>query len=141
MLVTAQEIYMTKYHQMDYYTRCWCLVEALAGRLRRTLVDRTGPFVADENLHWYRQFEQLTNRLDNDPAEITVAAFQELVRSAACSVEADRDYTSAYVQKIVERVYCYRENPRALDRDRVELHATAKRDKIEAVNWGARLFN
>jgi len=44
MILCADEVYMTKHRQRDYYTRCWCLVEAFAGRLRGVLVDRSGPF-------------------------------------------------------------------------------------------------
>jgi hypothetical protein len=139
MLLCADEVYMSKHHQKDYYTRCWCLVEALAGHLRRTLLDRAGPYYTPENLRYYKEFLALTDRLDKNLNDNNaILAFQDLVRHASCTVEEDRELTASYVPEIIDRVKQYRRDQKSLKKDVEHLQEVILSEKRSAVRISQR---
>lgn len=101
----ADEVYVTKYHNEDYYTRSWCLLEAFAGMLRGTLVDYVGPWPDPENWEFCRalreQVKTLTDRLGNDGPLTSV---RDLVLRANCSLDSDKPHIAQCVVDVVEKL-------------------------------------
>lgn len=109
LYLVADEIYMTKYHQKDYYTRCWCLMEMLSGSLRGTIIDTMGPFMEENNLKRYEIFDALSNRLiSNINDHKAVKEFQRFILSASCTVDEDRFLTADYIPLIIDRIIMYK---------------------------------
>ena len=129
MLLCADEVYISKYSQKNYYTRCRCLVEALTGSLRKTLVDYAGPFLSRENIKYHDEFKAMSKRLDeNLDDKSAIKAFQSLVQKGHCTVEEDRHHTMRYVSEIARRVDLYRSDSSYFLRDREILREIVQKE-------------
>lgn len=105
LFLLADEIYMTRYHNEDYYTRSWCLLESFAGMLRGRLVDEVGPWPDADNRAFCRALRHhvktLTDRPDDDAA---VAAMGELVMQGGATDDADRPRIAQSVVDLVAKL-------------------------------------
>jgi len=137
LMLLADEMYIMKDRHNDYYARCWCLLEAMIGRLRDSVVYRTKPSPYGENEHLFIRFSQI---LDNmEPARIfnikSVKDFQAFLDSAKCMFDSDRALIKENVLKVIEKLFVYRWKLKTFENDYHYLLELLRRSKHEALLW------
>jgi hypothetical protein len=133
LMLLADEMYVMQDRQNDYYTRCWCLLEAMIGQLRDSIVYRTKPSPYDENEHLFTRFTQILNDMASAQMLKTksIEAFHALLDSANCMFDSDRQLVKEYVLKAIEKLFVHRIS----DEDFQYLLRLLANSKREAFLW------
>lgn len=137
LMLLADEIYIMQDRYNDYYTRCWCLMETMIGRLCESIVYRTEPSPYGENRDLFQRYERILDdiRSANIFSIKGVQAFQALLDYANCMFESDRKLIKEYVPKIVEKLFAYKWKPATFANDYRYLSELLTGSKREAILW------